>query len=129
VVLAQRERCKTLKEMAENSVFFYRDFEQYDEKAAKKNLNPAALEPLRKLYQQFEALDGWEPETLHQIVLDTAESLDLKLAKVAQPLRVSLSGSAVSPPIDVTLHLLGREKVLERLQRAINHVENISPSP
>ena len=123
VVLAQRERCKTLVEMAESSVFFYRDFDEYDPKAAKKNLKPEALAPLKKLYEQFEDISEWEPEPLHQIVIDTAEALGLKLGKVAQPLRVALSGTSVSPPIDVTLHLLGREKTLVRIQRAIHYIE------
>ncbi len=129
VVKAQRERCKTLREMAENSLFFYRDFDHYDEKAAKKNLKLAALEPLRKLYQQFQAIETWQPDALHQVVQETAESLDMKLGKVAQPLRVALSGCAVSPPIDVTLHLLGRDKVLERLAFAIEYIEKNSDSP
>ncbi len=129
VVAAQRERCKTLREMAESSLFFYRDFEQYDEKAAKKNLKQAALEPLKKLHQQFQALQNWEPESLHQVVLDTAQSLDLKLGKVAQPLRVALSGGAVSPPIDVTLYLLGKEVVSARLARAIKYIEKNSSTP
>ncbi len=123
VVLAQRERCKTLVEMAHSSVFFYRDFDEYEPKAAKKNLKPEALAPLKKLYEQFKAIEEWEPEPLHQIVIDTAETLGLKLGKVAQPLRVALSGTSVSPPIDVTLHLLGREKTLERIQRAIQFIE------
>ncbi len=123
VVLAQRERCKTLVEMAQSSAFFYRDFDEYDPKAAKKNLKPEALAPLKKLYEQFKAIEEWEPEPLHQIVIDTAGTLGLKLGKVAQPLRVALSGTSVSPPIDVTLHLLGREKTLERIQRAIQFIE------
>ncbi|BCX87636.1 glutamyl-tRNA synthetase [Methylomarinovum tepidoasis] len=126
VVLAQRERCKTLKEMAEASAFFYRDFDTYDEKAARKHLKPEAIEVLKALYQRFQALSEWAPEPLHQVVLDTAETLGLKLGKVAQPLRVALAGCAISPPIDVTLHLLGREKSLARIEQAIAWIEEKS---
>lgn len=123
VVLAQRERCKTLKEMAESSAFFYRDFQRYDEKAAAKHLKIQSLEALKRLYERLERLDVWEPEPLHQVVVETAEELGLKLGKVAQPLRVALAGCAVSPPIDITLHLLGKEKSLVRVRRAIDYIE------
>ncbi len=122
VVLAQRERCKTLREMAQGSAFFYRDFEHYDEKAV-KHLKPQALEALKRLYQRLRDLEDWEPEPLHRVVVETAEELGLKLGKVAQPLRVALAGCAVSPPIDVTLHLLGKEKSLARVRRAIAYIE------
>jgi glutamyl-tRNA synthetase len=56
-------------------------------------------------------------------VLQTAETLELKLGKVAQPLRVAVCGTGMSPSIDVTLSLLGREKTLKRLERAINYIK------
>ncbi len=121
VVKAQRERSKTLVEMAANSVFFYRDFETYDEKAARKNLKAAAVEPLRMLRERL-ADTEWQPEPIHQTVLGVAEALELKLGKVAQPLRVAVAGGPISPPIDVTLHLLGREKTLARIDRALEWI-------
>ena len=124
VVLAQRERCKTLVEMAAASRYYFEEFEVYDEKAARKNLNTDALEVLQVLLDQFQQAKSWEGEALHQLVLQIAEQLELNLGKVAQPLRVAICGSAVSPAIDVTLSLLGREKTLQRLQRAINYIEN-----
>jgi glutamyl-tRNA synthetase len=122
LVEVQRERCKTLVEMAEESVFFYKDFEQYDEKAAKKNLKPAGLDVLRLLHEELEKLDGWAREPIHRVVQAVAERLELKLGKVAQPLRVAVSGRAVSPAIDTTLALLGRAKTLERIQRAMEYI-------
>ncbi|MBT4765305.1 MAG: glutamate--tRNA ligase, partial [Methylococcales bacterium] len=56
------------------------------------------------------------------IVLETAQAMDLKLGKVAQPLRVAISGQAATPAIDVTLSLLGRSKTLARIQRAIDFI-------
>lgn len=123
VVIAQRERCKTLVEMAEASVFFYRDFEHYDEKAAKKNLSAAAVEPLNQLHAAFAALPAWDKDALHEAVKATAETLGVKLGGVAQPLRVAICGTSVSPPIDITLALLGREKTLARLQAAVNYAQ------
>jgi glutamyl-tRNA synthetase len=74
------------------------------------------------LLVQFTALVKWDGEALHQIVLETAQAMDLKLGKVAQPLRVAISGQAATPAIDVTLTLLGRDKTLARIQRAIDYI-------
>ena len=125
VVKAQRERSKTLVEMAAASHYFYQDFEEYDAKAAKKNFKQGSDEVLQRLMDQFSQLDAWDGQKLHQIVLDTAEKMDLKLGKVAQPLRVAVSGAGVSPAIDVTLELLGREKTLARMQKAIEHIKTL----
>ncbi|MCK5727861.1 MAG: glutamate--tRNA ligase [Methylococcales bacterium] len=125
MVQAQRERCKTLVEMAKASRYFYSDFEQYDPKAAKKNFKAATEMVLQSLLDQFSAIDIWDGDALHQIVLKTAETMELKLGKVAQPLRVAVCGGSVSPSIDITLSLLGREKVLTRIQTAINYIKNL----
>jgi len=123
VVKAQRERTKTLAEMAKNSAFFYRDFDAYDERAARKNLKPAAVEPLTDVLKNFRALSDWDAEAIHRIVVEAAELRGLKLGKVAQPLRVAVAGGPVSPPIDITLQLLGRERTLQRIERAIAWIE------
>ena len=123
VVLAQRERAKTLVEMAANSCFFYQDFADYDEKAAQKNLTAASRPALARLREAFEALGDWQAEPIHQVVQTVAEALGEKLGKVAQPLRVALSGGTVSPPIDVTVYLLGRERTLARLDRALAYID------
>jgi glutamyl-tRNA synthetase len=124
VVKAQRERAKTLVEMAANSAFFYQDFEHYDDKAAQKNLTAATRPALAQLRERFTALPDWLPEVIHQAVLDTAEALGEKLGKVAQPLRVAMSGGTVSPPIDVTVHLIGRERTLARLDKALAYIDS-----
>jgi len=123
VVKAQRERCKTLVEMAVASRYFYHEFDAYDEKAAKKNFKQGSDEVLQRLMDEFSKLEVWEGEKLHQIVLDTAEAMELKLGKVAQPLRVAVSGAGVSPAIDITLSLLGRDKTLARMSRAIEYIK------
>ena len=124
VVKAQRERCKTLVEIALASRYFYQDFNEYDEKAAKKNFKLGTDKVLQHLFDEFSAMTNWDGEKLHQVVLDAAERLDLKLGKVAQPLRVAVFGSGVSPAIDVTLSLLGREKTLARIERAIKFIQD-----
>lgn len=122
VVTAQKERAKTLVEMAQNSVFFYKEITEYDEKAAAKNLKPEALEPLQAFRTRLTELPEWTPEAIHEAVNAVAEEAGLKLGKVAQPVRVAVSGGSVSPPIDVTLALLGRETTLTRIDRAMEHI-------
>jgi glutamyl-tRNA synthetase len=122
VVEAQRERAKTLVEMAQNSAFFYRDFDGYDEKAARKNLTAEAMPVLLAMSSELSALAEWSAAAIHGVVEALAERLELKMGKVAQPLRVACSGGSVSPPIDVTLELLGRERVLARMRRAVDYI-------
>ncbi len=122
VVSAQKERAQTLVEMAQISKFIYRDFEAFDETAAKKNLRPVARVPLEKIRAALEAVDDWTPEVLHQTVNQVAEALELKMGKVAQPLRVAVVGRAASPGIDVTLYLVGKAACLRRIDMALDFI-------
>jgi glutamyl-tRNA synthetase len=127
VVVALRERSKTLKEMAEQCVYFYRDFTEYEASAA-KHLSEAVAAPLTSLRGRLGELAEWGDVPIHQAIVDTAESHGLKLGKLAQPLRVAVTGGAVSPPIDVILRLLGRERVLQRIDRALEYIASHVPA-
>jgi glutamyl-tRNA synthetase len=118
VANAQRERAKTLKEMAHNSVFFFCDFAAYDDKAAKKNLTADAAPILAALETTLSAVGEWTAPVIHDAINALAAQFAVGLGKVAQPLRVAVSGGSVSPPIDVTLALLGKDRTLARLQQA-----------
>ena len=119
VIVAQRERAKTLKEMAHNSRFFFLERIDIDPKAAAKHLAGDALELLGKVRERLAALPGWEAVAIHAALNDLATQLQSGLGKVAQPLRVAVTGTAVSPPIDATLALLGRERSLARIDAAL----------
>jgi glutamyl-tRNA synthetase len=121
VAHAMRERAKTLKEMAQNSTYFFVEPPGYEEKAAKKNLTAEAVRPLTLVLEKLAALTDWRAAAIHDIVNLTASELQLGLGKVAQPIRVAVSGTAVSPPIDVVLEVLGRATTLARLQRALDY--------
>jgi glutamyl-tRNA synthetase len=123
VVKAQQERAKTLVEMAQNSVYFYQDFEQFDADAAKKHLRPVVLEAFKAIKDGFTSLENWNAEAIHQIINDTAEKLEMKMGKIGQPLRVAVTGSGSSPSIDITVALIGKPRTLERLDRAISYIE------
>jgi len=119
VASCQRERAKTLKEMAANSVFFFREFEHYDEKAAKKNLAADSVAALRATRARLDGLAEWRAAAIHGVVEQVAADLGVGMGKVAQPIRVAVSGTAVSPPIDKTLEILGKQATLRRVDRAI----------
>jgi glutamyl-tRNA synthetase len=121
VAKSQQERAKTLKEMAQNSLFFFQDVTAYDEKAAKKNLTAESVAPLTTVLAKLSALTEWTAPALHDVVNQTATELSLGMGKIAQPIRVAVSGGTVSPPIDVTLEVLGRDVTLARLERALRY--------
>ncbi len=118
VVEAQRERAKTMKEMAGSSLFFFRE-PVADEKAVAKHLTADARVLLGELRASLALVSEWNAATIHDELMVFATARSLGLGKVAQPLRVALCGGTISPPIDATVALLGRDCVLTRLDRAL----------
>ena len=121
VARALQERAKTLKEMAQKSVFFFIEPQSYDEKSARKDLTAEAVGPLTLVLEKLSALEQWRAAAIHDAVNQSATQLQLGMGKVAQPIRVAVTGTSVSPPIDVTLEVLGRQVTLARLQRALDY--------
>jgi len=115
IVVAQRERVKTLKEMAANSRYFFGESVTLDEKAAAKYLTDEARGLLSALRVRLEALGEWAAWSVHASLETIATERAVSLGKVAQPLRVAVTGGTVSPPIDQTLALLGKARTLGRL--------------
>jgi glutamyl-tRNA synthetase (EC 6.1.1.17) len=123
VIVAQRERCKTLVEMAEKSRFLYAELDGYNGKDAAKHLDENGRKVLSDLHARLAALPEWTAAALHAAVSAYCEAQELGLGKVAQPIRVAVAGAAISPPIDQTLELLGRERTLARLEAAAAFVQ------
>jgi glutamyl-tRNA synthetase len=117
VIKAQAERTKTLREMAERSRYFYQDIELSEE--AKAHLTPELKPVLAMVRDRFVALTEWTKEAIHEAISSTAEQCELKLGKLAQPLRVVMTGGTVSPPIDVTILLVGKERAVSRLEAVL----------
>jgi glutamyl-tRNA synthetase len=119
VVAGQRERAKTMKEMAEGSRYFFVADVQIEEKAGRKHLAGEGAAMLGRLRAALAALTDWSATGVHGVLTALATESGVGLGKVAQPLRVALTGTAVSPPIDATASLIGRERVLARLDHAL----------
>jgi glutamyl-tRNA synthetase len=119
VLIAQQERAKTLKEMAEKSLYFYQDFQNIPQELEEKHLKDDILPALKMLREALAVLSDWHAEPIHNAIIQTAASLDIKLGKLAQPLRVAVTGNTMSPSIDITLQLIGQPNVLSRIDRVL----------
>jgi glutamyl-tRNA synthetase len=118
----QADRAETLVELVERSRPFYEEFSNYEHGAAKKHLRPVAGEPLEALKKRLVELSHWTPEELQAAVQATVDELGIGFGKIGMPLRVALMGHGESPSIDKTLWLMGRERVLARIDRALAHI-------
>lgn len=120
LVSLQAERFKTLEELCEKSRYFYEDKITYDEDAVKKHLRPVILAPLEELFKRFSNVENWQNDALQTVINDLCAELELNMGKIAQPLRVAVTGSSMSPAIDMTLTLLGKEKTIARMNEALS---------
>jgi len=119
IVIALRERVQTLKEMAERSAVWFQPLVQYDDAAVAKHLTAAARAPLAEARTRLARLPVWSAEEVGAALHATAEALGLGMGKVAQPLRVAITGTQVSPDIAHTVYLAGRDEALARIDAAL----------
>lgn len=122
VIETLKPRSKTLKDMAEQALFYYVDDITYEEQAAQKFLKPAALEPMRVLTDQLEVLEAFTEKNLEDAFKATMEQTGLKLGKIAQPVRVALTGRTASPGIFEIISIIGKDRVISRLKKAIRFI-------
>jgi glutamyl-tRNA synthetase len=123
VIVALRDRAKTLKEMAEKARVWYAPLETYDDQAVAKHLQtPTARTALEAAHAQFAGLAEWKVEAIHAAIEAAAASIGEGMGKIAQPLRVALTGTQVSPSIDHTAFLTGRDEALRRIEAALKRV-------
>jgi glutamyl-tRNA synthetase len=124
VIAIQAERVTTLKELAAISTYFYVDFDEFDEKAAKKHLRVVAKEPLQEVREALLAVVDWSPENIQAAINATAEKLDVGMGKIGMPLRVATTGSGNSPALDVTLNLMKKDEIVQRIDKALIYITN-----
>ena len=119
IVLSQRERAKTVREMAQSSMFFFNAPATYDEKAVRKHISADVLALLAEFAEALKELADWTAPAIHDLINGVAAANGVSLGKLAQPIRLAVCGGAVSPPIDATLAILGKSETLSRLLRAL----------
>ena len=124
VIVALRDRAKTLKEMAEKARIWYAPLDHYDEQAVAKHLKtPTARAALEAVHTKLAELGDWSVENVHAAIEAAAASIGEGMGKVAQPLRVALTGTQVSPSIDHTTFLAGQGEALRRIEAALTRIE------
>ena len=120
VVVALRDRAKTLREMADKASVWYGPITQWDDAAVAKHLKaPKAAAALTAAHEQLAVLPDWNVEAVHKAIEAAASAIGEGMGKVAQPLRVAMTGTQVSPSIDHTVYLAGRERALRRIEDAL----------
>jgi glutamyl-tRNA synthetase len=122
-----KPRSKTLLEMAQKSLFYFKEI-AYDPQADEKFLAPESLHLLEELLSVLTGAEAFTKDGLERILASFIETHGITLGVVAQPLRVALTGTTVSPGIFEVMEVMGRDMVLHRLSKAISHIENKSDS-
>lgn len=126
VISIQAGRTKSLKEMAERSRYFFEDIDE--PKAVVKCLQPEINKSLQLLRDRLAQLRSWEKKLIYQMIIEVARACHLKLDQLIQPIRMAVTGDAISPPIGATLYLIGRDSVLNRLDNAIDFLKIPTPT-
>lgn len=119
LVTALRERNQTLVGMAEMARYFFSEGVPLDEKAATKHLNADGLKVLGTVRARIEGMEDFSPPAIEALVKEVSEQAGVGMGKVAQPLRVAVTGGTASPGIGETLSLVGKPEVLRRLDAAL----------
>ncbi len=117
-----KERAKTLVEMADQAEFCFRETVEYEETAATKFLTLNILPILETLAAKIRKTEGLGRESLETMFRELAEKTGLKLVKIAQPVRVALTGRSTSPGLFEVMEVLGEDMVLRRLGEAVTYI-------
>jgi len=114
-----QERCKTLLDVVEQSKYFFQEVDSYDESQVRKHVKPISPDLVSSLIDQLQDIENWRAEEIQAAVQAVVDKFEVGFAKVAQPVRIAVTGSTISPSIDQTLTLLGQATTLDRLSRAL----------
>lgn len=115
VVTLLADRAKTLVELRDKSRYFYEEDVAYDAQAVATHLTASALQLLQILSERLQALPLWQREPIHHCLKEVVTEQGIGFGLLAQPLRVAVTGSTMSASIDATLELIGKQRVLHRL--------------
>jgi glutamyl-tRNA synthetase len=120
MVATLQERAKTLVELVDAAHYYLSEDVNFDDKAAKEFLTQEAAAPMASLMQKLAALDDFTAPAIERTFTQTLEEHGLQMGALAQPVRVALTGGTVSPGIHDVIAVLGKERTIRRLQRAID---------
>ena len=123
IIEEMRTRGTTIEDIVANSLYFFSEEIEMDQKASKKFLTKEISPILEKLCSAIEKIDEYTIENIKVTFNEILCSEGLKIGKLAQPLRVAITGGAVSPGIFETLFLLGQKLVIKRIQNSLNVID------
>lgn len=116
------QRAKTLNDIADSLGYFYTDNIIFEEKADNKFLKPEILPVLEDITGGLASLEDFTIDSMKEVFERVMGERELKLGKIAQPVRVALTGGTVSPGIFEVMDILGKDEVLKRLNKALSHI-------
>ncbi len=119
VLEVMRTRAQTLEEMVDSITYLYCPIDDYDGSAVEKHINDGSVKLLQAVSHSLAKLAEWRVENIGAAVKAVVAEQGVKFPHLAQPLRIAVSGSVATPSIDVTLKLMGKEKTLQRIEKAI----------
>jgi glutamyl-tRNA synthetase len=122
VVEHLQERSKTLVEMADGLKMFYQDFNEFDEKLAKKQFKDAKSIELLLVKLNALELNDWTAGNIKDQIKQVCDELGIGFGKIGQPFRLALSGNGNAGNIDIVAQLVGKERTLARLQMALDYI-------
>lgn len=117
-----QERSKTLIELAHSLRYYIAEDVEYNVKAKEKFLNEKYLANLIEVKESLEALDNFIAPEIEKSFVSIGEKQNIKLGNIAQPVRVAITGKTESPGIFEVLEIVGKEKTLQRLEKAIQTI-------
>ena len=121
LIESMRSSANTLKGVANNLICYFKEIENYDQKAIDKFIG-SSDKVLVDIKEKIVDMNTWDESSLDNILLEYREEKELSIPKVNQPIRIALTGSTNSPSLGTTLYLFGKEKVIERLDALIAFV-------
>ncbi len=119
-----KERAKTLEEFVEKSRYLFTEDLEFNEKDKEKFLIPENKKVLQLVLNELSSLEQFTQDDIKTAFTKVMEETGLKLGKIAQPVRVAITGTTKSPGIFEVIELLGKEKTISRLEKAINYIES-----
>ncbi|RJR40991.1 MAG: glutamate--tRNA ligase [Desulfobacteraceae bacterium] len=121
-----KARSSTLVQMAESARFYFEDEFGYEQKADNKFLKPDVLQLLTEISARLQETGDFTQKGLEETFVRFFDEKQIKLGSIAQPLRVALTGKSASPGLFEVMEILGKEKVLARIERAVGHIKKKS---
>jgi len=121
LIESMRSSANTLKGVANNLICYFKEIENYDQKAIDKFIG-SSVKVLEDIKEKIVDINTWDESSLDNILLEYREEKELSIPKVNQPIRIALTGSTNSPSLGITLYLFDKEKVIERLDALIAYV-------